>query len=55
MYGIRSFGVETDCVLCVADFSSLLPGVDLGPVHVRFLTDTVALGQVLREYLVFPL
>lgn len=55
MYGIRSFGAETDCVLCVTDFPSLLPGIDLGPVHVRFLTDVVALGQVLCEYIAFPL
>ena len=55
MYGIRSSRVETDWVLCVADFSSHLPGVDLGPVHVRFLMNMVVLGQVLCEYLAFPL
>ena len=51
MYESISFIMETGCVLCAAGFSSHWPGVGLGSVRMRFLTEIVALGQ----YLAFPL
>jgi hypothetical protein len=53
-YVCRSLKAVSWLRTLVAGHSSYWPGVNLGPVHVRFVTDKVALGQVSFQVLRFP-